>query len=329
MDYEGDFPEQDSTISMLKNPLGNRSLVFKQFVKDGPYLADNGWKIMEYSDRSSDDPAQWNDRVEVIDEQGRVVEEDTYLFVLETRHLWMETYSFGQRKRRRAQSSHPDLCLQPEHFPQGTIFEVHPSVGDQTQPLQSYTVDRLERNGVRSWVIVTTTMRPGIRDKAVLEPFTINIDWATKILQRGHGPLIIDPGARLSDYRAFDARSLQLLKLETGLEFPPAQRGEVLFYDPCNAISAALHDLGRWSDRDQIDRRRVLALLRRQGLMREHRAQFHSAAPWVNCADLHYVRYGALRKWLEKNHHRVRVPVKTLLREEAMQDQRDYENHSL
>lgn len=56
------------------------------------------------------------------------------------------------------------------------------------------TVDHVVRNGPRSWVLVTTTMRPSLTNSDKEESYSINISYVKEIVKPGSGPLVIDNG---------------------------------------------------------------------------------------------------------------------------------------
>lgn len=332
MDYEGNFPEQDSAVSVLKNPMVDRPLVFKQFIKEGPFLADNGWKIIDHHLSWDSSPEQWKQGIQLVNEEGAVLDQDGVFFDLVDRHPWIEVFTYQQRTGRYG-AFLTDIKLCPEHFPKGTIFEINErhaanvviSSDGSTLKQRTFEVFGIERIGVRSYVIETTARVRGIFDKTKLEPFIINIGHVERIIKRGKGPLVIDHGARKVDWKTYNARSLELLKEETGDTYPAPRKGEMVFFSVEMAIRAALIEVGQMNDFADI---KFSAAIPRQ-FFRHHALTLYSAAPWVSGADICYVKFNALTTWMRKNHHRLMVKRDVLERQEEELDRRECERNYL
>jgi hypothetical protein len=79
---------------------------------------------------------------------------------------------------------------QPEHFPNGTVFELNDNLWlrDQGKPCTHYTVTGIVRNGIRSYVLKTGVMQEHGLEEAY------NLDHVKRIILRGTGQVLINQG---------------------------------------------------------------------------------------------------------------------------------------
>lgn len=79
----------------------------------------------------------------------------------------------------------------PEHFPSGTVFRLNDEPSFQRYGNREFTVARVCRNGLNSYVLKTTTPHEH-QDTFPGMYHTFNIEHVEAIVQRGAGPVLIE-----------------------------------------------------------------------------------------------------------------------------------------
>lgn len=204
------------------------------------------------------------------------------------------------------------------HFPVGTVFEINESVRfGKTQT--EFTVTGIYRNGARSFVLETDTLREHTGYEAY------NIDHVKRIISRGTGEVKINGSRREVDYQKVLREDQQRMEIQRPVTvrrdgeevtvFTPRKRNyntgsmQTLLMLEC-------HRLGMTHANSWINYQRLISQVFLQTWC-THVTQ--------NYCQITMVNKKRLRRWLKQNINRFLTPVKAVLKAEDEEQREFYE----
>lgn len=202
------------------------------------------------------------------------------------------------------------------HFPVGTVFEINEAV-QFNNPQTQFTVTGIYRNGAKSWVLETDTLREHTGYAGY------NIDHVKRIVSRGSGEV------KLLSYRHDEDPVVRLRKDQQMMEIQRpvnVRRGgeEVCVFKPrkrnyntgsmMTLLYLECHRLGMNPANSWIDYKRMISHI----FMQTWCDQFAQ-----NYCQVTMVNKKRLRRWLKQNVNRFLTPLKVALKAEE-EEQEEY-----
>lgn len=195
------------------------------------------------------------------------------------------------------------------HFPPGTVFEVDPTVGNGYGKT-AFTSTQIFANGVRSYVVDTTT--PGV----VTDFLSFNLSWVTHILKRGEGVPVVD--FNLGCLKRNSSEHNAIIEQIHGIY--KKKKNEYVGLYVHDVINIALSKL-KCID-VVIDSEALLINLLKQGVIKGHK---------VFQYNYDFIVWTANKKKLlnavKRNFSKCLIPVKHRLKEEAGEEQREWDQY--
>lgn len=204
------------------------------------------------------------------------------------------------------------------HFPVGTVFEIKENV-TFTNPQTIYTVTGIYRNGARSWVLETDTLREHTGYAGY------NIDHVKRIISRGTGEVKITAGRREVDYQKVLREDQQRMEIQRPVKVRLGGE-EVTLFTPRKRnyntgsmqtlLMLECHRLGMTHANSWIDYQRLISQVFLQTWC-THVTQ--------NYCQITMVNKKRLRRWLKQNINRFLTPMKAALKAEDEEQREFYE----
>ena len=209
----------------------------------------------------------------------------------------------------------------PQHFPNGTKFTPSDEImkmhsRDPDFP-QVWAVEGMVRNGIDSYVIKT-----GVENFSIGCNYSFNLEHVKSVVERGSGPVVIDPG-----WYGTSKKKPEAIRdgLKRDIELSRSGRSRSGYHSTCSPLTYIMSEVNSLAPHNStIDMESLLAAVCRQTWVRQDRETSKPGTfSYLFCVT--HFNKKRLRRWLKQNFLRFQPRIKTLVAEEEKYNREEYD----